>query len=61
MQVMGLIEELAESGTGERRPAESPLAEGRWRLRWSAQVMPVLLFTSFLPDSHYSLSLGERH
>ena len=43
-QVLRLIEELANSGRGERRPAESPLAEGRWRLRWSAQVDFVLSY-----------------
>jgi hypothetical protein len=37
-QVLELIEQLAASGRGESAPALSPLAAGKWRLRWSAQV-----------------------
>ncbi len=37
-QVMRLIDEVVSSGGGERKPAMSTQAPGRWRLRWSAQV-----------------------
>lgn len=39
-EVEGLIEQLvtASSVEGDRRPAQSPRAVGKWRLRWSAQV-----------------------
>ena len=39
-EVEGLIEQLvtASSSEGDRRPAQSPRAVGKWRLRWSAQV-----------------------
>ena len=57
-QVMGLIEELAGSGLGEARPAESPLAEGRWRLRWSAQVTPSLPVLT--PRVSHASSLGQN-
>lgn len=33
-----LIDQLVAEGGGERSPAESDVAEGRWRLVWSAQV-----------------------
>ncbi|CAL8460873.1 g404 [Coccomyxa elongata] len=36
-EVMRLIDEVVISGGGERKPAVSPQAPGRWRLRWSAQ------------------------
>ena len=39
-EVEGLIDQLvtASSVEGDRRPAQSPRAVGKWRLRWSAQV-----------------------
>ncbi|BDA41845.1 probable plastid-lipid-associated protein 12, chloroplasti [Coccomyxa sp. Obi] len=36
-EVMRLLDEVVSSGGGERKPALSPRAPGRWRLQWSAQ------------------------
>jgi len=35
-----LVEEVTAKGGGVQQPAMSDAVEGRWRLVWSAQVLP---------------------